>query len=374
MTAQLANPVRRRAIGVLMAPAFVIGAMVAALAPPADAATAQISNVRLTALATTTATIAWDTDIASDTQVAYGADHGVRLADHPQHGEGDRAHREPHRARPPTGPTTTRSAAGTPRATWRPRRDRTFTTRSVPHGRRLRPTRRTPTTSTSRGSRPPRAAGWCRCRPTSAPSTRAVARRSFQLAIYTANGSAPGTLVASSATGTLVANSWNTVPISATLAPNTSYYFAYNTNGAQRWRQQPPVHQRRHERMADRRAAVRHLADQPSARSPARPATFSLYASFASDVTPPTVSVTAPADGLDRVGGRDHVAANAADDSAVASVQFKVDGANLGAPDTTAPYTPAGTPGSARRPADAHGGRHRHGRAHDDERPGRRRR
>ena len=59
-----------------------------------------------------------------------------------------------------------------------------------------------------------------------------VARRSFQMAIYTANGSAPGTLVASSATGTLVANSWNTVPITATLAPATSYFFVYNTNGA----------------------------------------------------------------------------------------------------------------------------------------------
>ena len=59
-----------------------------------------------------------------------------------------------------------------------------------------------------------------------------VARRSFQLAIYTANGTVPGTLVASSATGTLVANSWNTVPITATLAPSTSYYFVYNTNGA----------------------------------------------------------------------------------------------------------------------------------------------
>ena len=52
------------------------------------------------------------------------------------------------------------------------------------------------------------------------------------MAIYAANGSVPGALVATSGTGTLVANSWNTVPISATLAPATSYYLGYNTNGA----------------------------------------------------------------------------------------------------------------------------------------------
>ncbi|MGZ6005539.1 MAG: putative Ig domain-containing protein, partial [Candidatus Saccharimonadales bacterium] len=55
--------------------------------------------------------------------------------------------------------------------------------------------------------------------------------QSYQLAIYTDNAGKPGTLVASSATGTLTANSWNTLPISATLQPNTSYWLMYNTNG-----------------------------------------------------------------------------------------------------------------------------------------------
>jgi WD40 repeat protein len=55
--------------------------------------------------------------------------------------------------------------------------------------------------------------------------------QSYQLAIYTDNANRPGTLVASSATGTLVANSWNTLPITATLQPNTSYWLMYNTNG-----------------------------------------------------------------------------------------------------------------------------------------------
>ena len=56
------------------------------------------------------------------------------------------------------------------------------------------------------------------------------------------------------------------------------------------------------------------------------------------DTTPPTVSLTAPANGA-TVKGTITVSANAADNVAVASVQFKLDGANLGAADTTAPYT-----------------------------------
>jgi len=59
----------------------------------------------------------------------------------------------------------------------------------------------------------------------------ASANRAFQVAIYAdANGS-PGAVVATSASGTLVANAWNTLPISTTLAPNTSYWLMYNTNG-----------------------------------------------------------------------------------------------------------------------------------------------
>ena len=55
--------------------------------------------------------------------------------------------------------------------------------------------------------------------------------REYQLAIYTNNGGRPGILVAKTATGTLVAGSWNTLPITATLQPNTMYWLMYNTNG-----------------------------------------------------------------------------------------------------------------------------------------------
>jgi hypothetical protein len=54
--------------------------------------------------------------------------------------------------------------------------------------------------------------------------------------------------------------------------------------------------------------------------------------------TPPTVSVTAPTEGATVSGSSEQLAANAGDDQGVAGVQFKVDGANVGAEDTTAPY------------------------------------
>ena len=55
------------------------------------------------------------------------------------------------------------------------------------------------------------------------------------------------------------------------------------------------------------------------------------------DTTPPTVAITAPTAGTS-VSGLRTVSATATDDVAVAGVQFKVDGADIGAEDTTSPY------------------------------------
>lgn len=57
------------------------------------------------------------------------------------------------------------------------------------------------------------------------------------------------------------------------------------------------------------------------------------------DITPPTVSLTAPAPGSEVSGGGTLVSAAAADDIAVSGVQFKLDGVNLGAEDTAPPYS-----------------------------------
>jgi hypothetical protein len=53
----------------------------------------------------------------------------------------------------------------------------------------------------------------------------------------------------------------------------------------------------------------------------------------------PTVSFTAPANGSTVSGSAVAVSANASDNVGVLGVQFKLDGANLGAEDTTAPYS-----------------------------------
>jgi len=60
--------------------------------------------------------------------------------------------------------------------------------------------------------------------------------------------------------------------------------------------------------------------------------------STSSDITPPTVSITSPSSGS-TVSGTITVSATASDNVAVAGVQFKLDGANLGVEDTTSPYS-----------------------------------
>ncbi|PYS20039.1 MAG: hypothetical protein DMG11_30690, partial [Acidobacteria bacterium] len=72
---------------------------------------------------------------------------------------------------------------------------------------------------------------------------------------------------------------------------------------------------------------------------------LSTYSSIASattttppDSTPPTVSLTAPVNGA-TVSGTTTVSATASDNVGVVGVQFKLDGANLGAEDTASPYS-----------------------------------
>jgi hypothetical protein len=66
----------------------------------------------------------------------------------------------------------------------------------------------------------------------------------------------------------------------------------------------------------------------------------------AADTTPPRVSLTAPLAGAS-VAGAVTVTANASDNVRVAGVQFKLDGANLGAEVTAAPYTVPWSAGTA---------------------------
>src|SRR5204863_7925160 len=68
------------------------------------------------------------------------------------------------------------------------------------------------------------------------------------------------------------------------------------------------------------------------------PASNQASAAATADSTAPTVSVTAPTSGS-TVSGTITVSATASDNVGVAGVQFLLDGANLGAEDTSAPYS-----------------------------------
>ncbi len=87
-------------------------------------------------------------------------------------------------------------------------------------------------------------------------------------------------------------------------------------------------------RLRDR---YRSFASMENADATLRPYLAVTYTLPAADTTPPSVSITAPSAGA-AVSGTVSVTANASDNAGVASVQFKLDGSNLGAADTAAPF------------------------------------
>ncbi|OLB63304.1 MAG: hypothetical protein AUI11_01930, partial [Acidobacteria bacterium 13_2_20CM_2_66_4] len=66
---------------------------------------------------------------------------------------------------------------------------------------------------------------------------------------------------------------------------------------------------------------------------------FTLTAITMPDTTPPTIAMSAPANGSTVLGNAVTVSASASDNVAIAGVQFKLDGANLGAEAITSPYS-----------------------------------
>ena len=76
----------------------------------------------------------------------------------------------------------------------------------------------------------------------------------------------------------------------------------------------------------------------PSGGTPVTASGFSFGTTNTSDNTPPTVSMSAPSSGAS-LSGAVTVSANASDNVAVSSVQFLLDGSNLGSAITAKPYT-----------------------------------
>jgi hypothetical protein len=163
----------------------------------------------------------------------------------------------------------------------------------------------------------------------------------YQLAVYTDKNGAPDTLVAQSTSGNLVANNWNTLPVSATLQPNTSYWLMYNTNG-----RTTTVNNMYYSNGTTGQGAYANsgvaFGTWPAAFPGAKltKAVYSLYATgvdSAPNSVPPSVSMTAPAQGS-TLAGTITLSATASDDVSVPSVQFRIDSANFGTPIAAPPY------------------------------------
>lgn len=121
-----------------------------------------------------------------------------------------------------------------------------------------------------------------------------AANRQYQMAIYTNSNGRPANLVAKTNTGTLTANSWNTLPISATLNGNTAYWLVYNTNG-----RRGSVNNMKYTSgglMAWSNSQIT-FGNWPSAFGSATTSTkgtFSIYATFGSSPTPTPTPTPAP--------------------------------------------------------------------------------
>jgi hypothetical protein len=162
----------------------------------------------------------------------------------------------------------------------------------------------------------------------------------YQLAIYADAAGVPGSLVIASAPGTLTANAWNTLAVATTLQAHTAYWLVYNTNA-----RTDALNDMYYTAAALGRGAFSN-ADVAFGTWPASfgaatitAAAYALYATAESstDPVPPSVTLTAPAQGA-TVSGTVSVTATASDNVGVAGVQFRVDGHDLGAEATAAPY------------------------------------
>ncbi len=162
----------------------------------------------------------------------------------------------------------------------------------------------------------------------------------FQMAIYSEVGNTPGTLLASTAIGNLTANAWNTLPLTTTptLAPNTAYYVTFNSNGGNGNLNNLHYMTTSSQNVKWKLWTFGTYPNTFGSLTSQETMTQSVYASFVPvDSTPPTVAVTAPTAGP--VSGTVTVTAAASDDTGVTSVQFKLGSTNLGALDTTAPFS-----------------------------------
>jgi hypothetical protein len=150
----------------------------------------------------------------------------------------------------------------------------------------------------------------------------------------------PGTLLAKGTITSLASGAWNTVAVpAASVTAGTKYWLALlgpSGSGTIRFRDTASGGGKS---KTSNQSNLTTLPANWSTGGSATQSPASIYASGTSqpDTQPPSVTMTAPADGA-TVSGTVTVSANASDDTGVTSVQFLLDGAALGAAVTAAPY------------------------------------
>lgn len=168
-----------------------------------------------------------------------------------------------------------------------------------------------------------------------------AAAGNLRLGIYDATGpsSGPGQKKAETASFTAVTG-WNTQPVVTPVSLSAgTYWLAYL----------PSDNNLAFVKGTDSTSSGRYYGfsygPMPSVFSTTPSTTgshWSLYATLSTgapaDTTPPSTAVTSPSDGS-TVSGSVTVTASASDNVGVTGVQFKLDGSNLGAEDTSSPYS-----------------------------------
>ena len=164
-------------------------------------------------------------------------------------------------------------------------------------------------------------------------SADAAPNNQYQIAIYSDNTgmspSIPGTLVAISASGTLKSG-WNSIPITANLMPNTTYWLAYNTNASVDSKNNLTFDAGSTGQMVYKSGVA--FGSWPSTITSVdeninyRMAIYVTYAatSAPSDTTPPVVTVSSPAAGS-TVGSSVTVKGSATDNVGVTKMEIYLD-------------------------------------------------
>ena len=132
----------------------------------------------------------------------------------------------------------------------------------------------------------------------------------------------------------------NTVYVASYYAPKGHY--SYTSNGLSTAQNSPPLHTVANATSPDGVYTYTQTATGAFPSSTFNATNYWVDVDFmpdsGGDTTPPAVSITSPTNGQ-TVSGTATVTATASDDTAVASVQFYLDGQAIGSPITSAPYT-----------------------------------